>query len=331
MTTTMVPTQNGAISEKQMTPQANLKALLLNSKEALAAVATRNLSPEKLVKMLGLAASRQPKLLECTSMSILNFAMTCAELGLVPGTLGTIYAVPFNRKWKDTNGNWQSTPECQTIIGYRGLITLARRSGEIMDIACDVVRIGDEFEWENGSEPKLRHVPKAQLNASMTHAWCVARFKDGGKQITVMRRDEVLAIKASSKAGDYGPWKDHEAEMWKKTVIRRAAKMWPLSPETEIAIDTVDRAEIAFAELAGSEEIPEGTAGQSKADALAAKHAKPPTPAPAPPDPAAAAQTDAPSGGSASKETPDAGNGSVADDIEMPDSLLPKATGGRKK
>jgi recombination protein RecT len=124
-----------------------------------------------------------------------------------------------------------------------------------MDIACDVVRLGDEFEWENGTDAKLKHVPTAPLNATMTHVWCVARFKDGGRQITVMRREEVLAIKAKSKSSDSGPWVEHEAEMWKKTAIRRAAKMWPLSPEAERAINVADRAEIAFVDLAGGEDI----------------------------------------------------------------------------
>lgn len=325
MTTEMIPAQDSGLAEKK-TPQATLKALLLNSKEALAAVATRNLSPDKLVKMLGLAASRQPKLLECTSMSILNFAMTCAELGLVPGTLGTIYAVPFKRNYKDANDKWQSVTECQTIIGYRGLVALARRSGEILDIACDVVRLGDDFEWENGTDAKLTHVPKAPLNATMTHAWCVARFKDGGRQITVMRRDEILAIKARSKSKDNGPWVTDEAEMWKKTAIRRGAKLWPLSPEVEKMIEVADRAEIAFVDLAGSEEIPEGSQGQSKSDALAAKHSKTPNPAPTAPDPAAVAQADASRGGAASNETPDAGSGSmddIADQMTVPETLLP--------
>jgi hypothetical protein len=91
---TMVQSQPAQLPDKPKTPEANLKALLLNSKEALAAVAT---SLAGVGEMLGLAASRQPRLLNF-EMSILNFAMTC-RVGLTR-TLGTIYAVPFKRNFK---------------------------------------------------------------------------------------------------------------------------------------------------------------------------------------------------------------------------------------
>lgn len=200
--------------------------LLAAKMDSLKAVATRHLTAEKLVKLVLVACSRTPKLMQCHPMSVLQAAMSSAELGLAPGPLGQCYFIPFeNRK--------NNTIECQFIIGYRGLIELARRSGNIVSIQAEVVRAGDEFEFAYGVTTTFRHVPKAaDANAPVTHAWAIAHFVGGGHQLVVMTKAEVDRIRGMSKSGQFGPWKDHYAEMAKKTVVRRLCKMLPLTPET---------------------------------------------------------------------------------------------------
>jgi len=189
---------------------ATIMQLLEQKKDAMAAVATQHLTPEKLIRIFGAAQSRVPKLAQCTPTSVLLAAMTCSELGLVPSSLGTAYLVPYGT-------------ECTLIIGYRGFIELARRSGKIVSIQSAVVREGDEFEYEYGLEDKFRHKIKSAPGAAITHVWCLARFKDGGHHLEVMTVEEVNYIRARSKAKDSGPWVTDFGEMWKKTCVRRAS------------------------------------------------------------------------------------------------------------
>lgn len=248
-----------------------VRGLLTGAKlKELQQLAGAAMSAERLIKMFAMAASRNPKLMHCTPISVLDAMTKCAELNLMPGTLGSVYLIPYeNRK----NGSC----ECQFILGYRGMMTLARRSGEISTITADVVRNGDEFEYEHGIESKFRHKPKGIEGASPTHAWAMAKFKDGSHQLVVMSKSEIESIRRRSRAGDYGPWKTDTEEMWKKTALRRLCKYLPLEPDVAAAIEGVDRAEFEFdmpatgtgEEHTQGEEQPAGV--NSQAAALAAQ------------------------------------------------------------
>ena len=225
-----------AVKAAPMTVASLLKGAKLKELQQLAG---RAMSAERLIKMFAMAASRNPDLLKCTPISVLDAMTKCAELNLMPGTLGSVYLIPFfNRKTNQF--------ECQFILGYRGMMTLARRSGEISTITADVVHNGDEFEYEHGLESKFRHKPKGIEGASPTHAWAMAKFKDGSHQLVVMTKQEVDQIRGRSRAGNFGPWQTDYEEMAKKTALRRLCKYLPLEPDTEAAIAYVDRAEMEF-------------------------------------------------------------------------------------
>lgn len=208
----------------------------------LAAVVPKHMNPKRLAKMALLAASRQPELLKCTQGSILQAVMTAAELGLdCSGTLGSGYLVPyFNKKI--------GAQEAVFIAGYRGLIDLARRSGDIKSISARVVYKQDVFELEQGLEEKLVHRPALdndRKDEDITGAYVVAHFKDGGTHLEWMGRVEIDKIRSRSKAGDFGPWKSDYPEMCKKTVVRRAVKYLPISIEAAQLIAEADT-EIEF-------------------------------------------------------------------------------------
>ena len=50
--------------------------------------------------------------------------------------------------------------ECTLIVGYKGLIKLARQSGEIKSIRARVVYADDTFQVEYGLRETITHVPK---------------------------------------------------------------------------------------------------------------------------------------------------------------------------
>jgi len=216
----------------------NLSSLLGRKQfqESLKDVLPKHLTPERVVKMALVAASRQPKLYDCTPQSFLQSVMTSAELGLdCTGTLGQGYLIPFY------NGKIKAF-ECQFMAGYQGLISLARRSGNIARIESRLVYEKDRFDIDYGTGQKLIHKPYLGVDkGNITCVYAIAELTGGGVQIEVMTIDEINAIRDRSKAKASGPWVTDFGEMARKTVVRRIAKYLPLSPELVKAIETDDR------------------------------------------------------------------------------------------
>ena len=217
--------------------KGTLEHLMANAsfQTSLQTVLPKHLTPERVVKMALVAASRQPLLYKCTQASILQSIMKAAELGLdCSGTLGRAYLVPyFNSKI--------GAYEAQFLVGYQGLIELARRSGNIARIESRVVYANDQFTVEYGLDQKLVHKPSLNGDrGKLTCVYAVAELTDGSRQIEVMTLDEVESIRSRSKAKDSGPWKTDYSEMARKTVIRRIAKYLPLSTELQKAFEADD-------------------------------------------------------------------------------------------
>lgn len=204
-----------------MNPQQNMKSLLERSWPRIAAVIGNNLSPQRLYQMYVSTINREPQLANCSVESVLSCFMKCAALGLEPSNvdgLGRAYILPYGNKNYRTGQK-----EATLIIGYKGMIDLARRSGQIRDISARAVHEGDEFTYSYGLNEDLRHVPCAKPG-KLTHVYMIANFKDGGHYFQVMNADEIEA--AAKRSPSYGkavsPWKSDYEAMAKKTVIRRA-------------------------------------------------------------------------------------------------------------
>jgi recombination protein RecT len=165
------------------------------------------------------AAARVPKLADCTTISIVDALTTCAQLGLSPsGRLGSAYLIPYKDK-------------CTLVIGYRGYVDLAYRSGDVASFHAEVVHDKDTFVHREGLAPVLEHIRTEESEPGQLRAvYAIARMKDSSVAHVVMLRREVLAIKARSRSSSDGPWVTDEGEMWKKTAIRRLIKLLPLSP-----------------------------------------------------------------------------------------------------
>jgi recombination protein RecT len=214
---------------ENLPPKQRVQAMLKANKNAIEQVLPRHVPPERLMQVAFSAVRTTPALLNCKSDSLIGAIIQCAQLGLEPNTvLGHCYLIPF----KDS---------VQLIIGYKGLIDLARRSGQIVSIAAHCVHEGDTFEYEYGLEPKLRHIPAGEgIAGAMTHAYAVAHLKDGGNAFEVMTLGAINQVMLNTQSkGKYGPWREHFEEMARKTAIRRLSKYLPLSIEfaSAVAID----------------------------------------------------------------------------------------------
>lgn len=169
-----------------------------------------------------IAIKREPKLLKCEPSSIALALSKAASLKLeVAGPLQHCWPIPFKDK-------------CQLLIGYRAwvLLILRNSNGYVKWINAEVVREKDKFIHELGANPQLRHVP-ADDESPMTHAYAVAGLASGQTVFKVLNKKEVMRAKACSQGADKAdsPWKNHEAEMWKKTAILRMVKILPIDSE----------------------------------------------------------------------------------------------------
>lgn len=209
-------------AEKQVLATLNRPEVQRQMAAALPSIGIR---PETFARWCVTALRRQPQLRLCNQSSLLGAMVQSAQLGLDPsGVSGEAYLLPFGK-------------EVTFVPGYKGLVALMYRSGSVTDVNADVVREGDEFAWEKGTAPFLRHKYGAQ-RGKLTHAWCVATIRGGGKVFTVLTAEDIEKIKKSSASARSGssPWSTHEESMWMKSAVRRNAKLCPVNAQIAQAL-----------------------------------------------------------------------------------------------
>lgn len=179
-----------------------------------------NVKPDRLIRTVVLSVERLPKLLDCDRQSLFNAAMSAAVLGLeVDGVTGQAYLIPFKGR-------------AQLVVGYKGYNTIAARSG--ITITGAVVREGDAFEYELGSNAFVRHVPTLGNKGRIVAAWAAATCQSRPPVVHVMGIDELMAVKAKSPGASRSdsPWNDTAIgfpAMCEKTAKRRLARSLPLN------------------------------------------------------------------------------------------------------
>ena len=217
-----------AKAEKR-TMQDYIKKMQGEIKKALPSV----LTPERFTRIVLSALSTNPKLQQTTPQSFLGAMMTAAQLGLEPNTpLGQAYLIPFKNK---------GVLECQFQLGYKRLIDLAYRSGQITVIQAHTVYANDEFHYEFGLDPQLKHVPAKGDRGDPVYFYGIFKTKDGGFGFEVMSVDDVRRhAERFSQAykSEYSPWKTNFEEMAKKTVLKKALKYAPLKTEFVRGVST---------------------------------------------------------------------------------------------
>ena len=195
-----------------------------------------NLTPERFERIVLTAISSNPKLQECTPTSFLGAMMTAAQLGVEPNTpLGQGYLIPRNGR----NGM-----ECTFQLGYKGMIDLAYRSGDIANIGAYTVYKNDEFHVQFGLSPDITHVPCMTDRGDPIAFYAYYKTKDGGFGFDVMSVEDVRKhakqFSESVKRGWSSPWDTNFEEMAKKTVLKKVLKYAPLSTEVASKIGMDD-------------------------------------------------------------------------------------------
>ena len=220
------------------------------------------MTPERFVRIAITSTRLNPKLAECTQMSILGALFQSAQLGLEPNTEGQAYLIPYNNSKQivdpDTGRKkWVKRYECQFQIGYKGYIELFYRHGAALTLDMHTVYENDIFEYSYGTNPYLKHCPVLKDRGEPVAYYAVATLRNGGSIFKVMSKDECVKHgKTHSKCYITREWDDRsktyvpvtphfEASspwakdlnaMCKKTVLIQLAKLLPKSVELQKAL-----------------------------------------------------------------------------------------------
>lgn len=208
-----------------LSPVSKMNHLMQQYKSQIEAALPKHVTPERLMRICLTEYRRNPRLQQCDPVSFLGAVVTAASLGLEPGSaLGQCYLVPYKN-------------ECEFQIGYRGMVDIARRSGNIISLQARAVYKGDHFRVVLGTADEIEHEPKYETY-ELTHVYAVAKLQGGGVQFDVMSVAQIDSIRARySKAAQGKAWADSYDEMAKKTVVRRLFKMLPSSVELAKALE----------------------------------------------------------------------------------------------
>lgn len=114
-------------------------------------------------------------------------------------------------------------------ISYKGLVKLATDSGAIKWAKAELVRENDVFEYNGICALPTHSFDPFGERGNVKGVFCVAKTNDGDFLVDVMSLEEINEVRNTSKAKDssYSPWNNFFGEMAKKTIIKRAQKMWP--------------------------------------------------------------------------------------------------------
>lgn len=223
--------KNAIVEKKEVSAVQAMGDLLKRMHAQIEKALPSVITPERFTRIALTAYSRNEKLQECTAESFLGSMMQAAQLGVEPNTpLGQAYLIPYRNR---------GVMEVQFQLGYRGMIDLAYRSGEVQNIQAHEVYQNDIFEYELGLNPKLRHVPALKDRGDVILYYAVFKLTNGGVGFEVMSKEDVEAFaKKKSKTYGTGPWQSDFDAMAKKTLVKRLLKFAPLKSDFIRAVTT---------------------------------------------------------------------------------------------
>lgn len=210
-----------ALERVEATPaQQNVLTLLERSKPEIARTLPPGVDFDRFARVVLTEARRTPALLDCDPHSFMAAVMWAAQLNLEPGPLQHVHLIPYKR-------------EVTFVVGYRGYVELAYRSGQVKDIYAELVHDGDVFRVVKGTTPKIAHEPAGPVgDREIVAAYAVARLKTGGTVSRVIYSEDWERARKSSAAGSKGrgPWVDDTPAMIRKTALRRLESLLPKTP-----------------------------------------------------------------------------------------------------
>ena len=239
--------------QQSVAQPSNLLTLLQSPKvqDSLKKVTGKLLDPQRLLRLAIHSVKTTPKLAMCTPGSVLGSVMLSASFGLEPNTPSQqAFLIPYKRRRK-VAGKWTDVYECQFQFGYRGMITLAYRSGIVTRLKAEAIREHDDFDYSEGSEHFLKYSKNLRERGELVGAFCHTELKGGTDAATVLPGDFIRKIRERSQtfralrdayheaktdqarakaeaAYNETPWILWEDQMWAKTCIKAHTGQLPI-------------------------------------------------------------------------------------------------------
>jgi len=226
--------KNGTTAVAKREPRAFdlISEALTKRSRTIAALLPEVVRPEleRFMNRALLTWANDPKLQICTPQSFVTAVITGAEVGLpIDGKLG--YAIPYENKALSKREK-RLVKEAKFMPSYVGLIQIAKRSGQIKNAFTDLIYSEDDFRYGRmGDKAVLEHWPALDSRGDVRGAYAVITFPDGTWVAEVMNFDQLMAVRARSKAKDNdAPWQTFPGEMMRKSVLKRGLKTYCSDP-----------------------------------------------------------------------------------------------------
>lgn len=237
-------------TQKQIKPAERIKQTLAARESEIAKALPKGWDTKRFLRIAMTAISSNPKLQQACIESPVTFItamMNAAQLGLEPNTsLQKAYLLPYNNIDKNTG---KKVMQVQFQIGVYGYVDLAFRSGLVKSITAEVRYKKDFWEYEKGTNEKLRHIPYDEGDpGEAVGYYAVIHLKDtinpdGTKsegavftqympKFRVLEHAKRFSKSYNKKTGTFsGPWESDFDAMAKKTVLLQALKYCPKASE----------------------------------------------------------------------------------------------------
>lgn len=214
-----------------------VRTLFSKMAEQIRVALPKHLDTDRFIRICMTSLQTKPDLLDCDPVSFISASMQCAQLGLEPdSTLKHCHLVPFNNR-------------VQIILGYRGIVRLAMRSGEIAYVVGECVYSNDRFIPRRGTQREILHEAPLRNRGELIGAYAIAYLKNAPPYVpppqVVIGPDDVARAKSSAQATDKStsPWNINKPAMWAKTAIRRLEPQLPLDAVAAKGFDIDARGE----------------------------------------------------------------------------------------
>lgn len=201
----------------------------------------------------------------CEPKAVLQEALKAAVLKLpINKALGFSYIVVYNNSKRDINGQWVKVATPTFLVGYRGLIQMAMRTGQYKTINADAVYKGElrgadkltgriDLSGERESDEVVGYFAHFELLNGFTKTLYMSvremaayakKFSPSVKRETTI--DQLLNKANAPEAGKAVGWEGDFTAMALKTVIRRLlGKYGYLSVEMQGAMENEAKVETA--------------------------------------------------------------------------------------
>lgn len=209
-------------SEQAATESKTIGAMIQNLRPEISRALPRGMDADRMARLALTVLRQTPALANCNPQSFAGALLTAAALGLEPGVNGEAYLVPYRK-------------ECQLIVGYQGYCKLFWQNPLARHLDAQAVYENDEFDYEYGLTPMLRHKPARGTRGNIIAYYAVATLSTGGSAFVVLTPAEVKALRGG-KAGTSGGIDDPMKWMERKTVLRQLIKTLPRSTMLNAAV-----------------------------------------------------------------------------------------------